>query len=73
MQNRVKEMREEAGYSRERMARILAVHQNTVQNWEGGGEIKSTNLIQLAALFDTTAEHLMCLDEPEPEAAGDAA
>ena len=62
MVNRVQEMREAAGYSRDRLARILAVHPNTVQNWESGGEIKGTNIAQLAALFDVSAEHVMGLD-----------
>lgn len=67
MRNRVKELRQAAGYSQDRLARILGVSQGTVASWEQTGEIKSSdNLMQLVALFGCSVNELLCLpDESE--------
>lgn len=64
MENKIKELREEAGYTRERLAQILSVHTNTVKNWENGeSDPRSTNLAQMSALFDVSVERVMGLPD----------
>ena len=51
MSNRVKELREAAGYSQDRLSKILGVSLGTVSGWENGAQIKQKNIMQLLALF----------------------
>ena len=67
MQNKVKEFREAAGYSQDRLGQILGVSRNTVSNWENGGQIKSPNLMQMVALFGCDVNALLGL--PSDDAA----
>lgn len=72
MQNKVRELREASGWSQERVAQTLGVHRNTVSAWECGGEIKSSNLMQLIALFDVDVNTVLGLpgdDERVPSPA----
>ena len=61
MQNTVKEHREAIGFSQERLGNVLGVSRNTVANWERGEQIKSTNLMQMVALFDCDVNTLLGL------------
>lgn len=65
MQNRVEELRKNAGYSRDRLAQILGVSGNTIINWENGGSIKSGNILQMTALFDCSINALLGLPEED--------
>jgi len=59
MQNTVKEHREAIGFSQERLGSVLGVSRNTVANWERGEQIKSTNLMQMVALFGCDVNELL--------------
>lgn len=59
MQNTVKEHREAIGFSQERLGNVLGVSRNTVANWERGEQIKSTNLMQMVALFGCDVNELL--------------
>lgn len=59
MQNTVKEHREAIGFSQERLGNVLGVSRNTVANWERGEQIKSTNLLQMVALFGCDVNELL--------------
>lgn len=59
MQNTVKEHREAIGFSQERLAQTLGISRNTVANWEGGAQIKSSNLMQMVALFGCDVNALL--------------
>jgi transcriptional regulator with XRE-family HTH domain len=61
MQNTVKEHREAIGFSQERLGKVLGVSRSTVANWERGEQIKSTNLMQMVALFDCDVNTLLGL------------
>lgn len=61
MQNTVKEHREGLGWSQERMANVLGVSRNTVANWERGEQIKSSNIMQMVALFGCDVNSLLGL------------
>lgn len=61
MKNTVKEHRESIGFSQERMANTLGVSRNTVANWERGEQIKSSNLMQMVALFGCDVNELLGL------------
>ena len=59
MMNTVKEHREAIGFSQERLSNVLGVSRNTVANWERGDQIKSTNLLQMVALFGCDVNELL--------------
>ena len=61
MKNTVREHRESIGFSQERMAQVIGVSRNTVANWERGEQIKSTNLMQMVALFGCDVNELLGL------------
>ena len=61
MQNTVKEHREAIGFSQERLGNVLGVSRNTVANWERGEQIKSSNLMQMVALFGCDVNTLLGL------------
>ena len=65
MTNNIEKLREAAGYTQARLGAIIGVHKNTVANWEKGGEVKSSNLIQLSELFNVSPTQLLGL-EPLP-------
>ena len=51
--NKLKNYREGAGYSQDRLARILGVDRATIANWEKGKtQIKGEAIARLCALFD---------------------
>ena len=61
MKNTVKEHREAIQFSQERLAQTLGVSRNTVANWEQGSQIKSSNLMQMVALFGCDVNTLLGL------------
>lgn len=61
MKNTVREHRERINFSQERLAQVIGVSRNTVANWEGGAQIKSSNLLQMVALFGCDVNDLLGL------------
>lgn len=57
---RLEELRKEAGYSQELIARRLEVSHVTVSNWERGlTEPKLSDLKKIAKLFNVSLDYLM--------------
>lgn len=57
---RLKELREEKGYSQEQLARKLGVRQSTVGMWENGrNKPKNEKLERLANIFDVSTDYLL--------------
>lgn len=51
--NKLKEYRESAGYSQDRLARIIGVDRGTIANWEKGKtQLKGDSIARLCALFN---------------------
>ncbi len=64
MPNRIRELRESEGLSQTQLAELLGVHMNTVGNWEDGtSEPRSSNLADMASLFNCSVEHVMGLPD----------
>lgn len=51
----IKEIRKKLGVSQEKLAEMLGVHRNTVQNWENGAVIPNTKRNILCNLLNETA------------------
>jgi transcriptional regulator with XRE-family HTH domain len=67
-QTRLRNLRESNGFSREMLAREIEVCTGTIQNWEKGStDIPATKLIQLADLFNCTAEYLFGLTDDDSD------
>jgi transcriptional regulator with XRE-family HTH domain len=70
MSNKIRDLRTEAGYSQDRLSKILGVSLGTVSGWEKGAPIKQNNIIQLLALFGcdfNTLFGLPAFDERTPQ------
>lgn len=61
LENTVKQHRESINFSQDRLAKVIGVSRNTVANWERGAQIKSSNLLQMVALFDCDVNELLGL------------
>lgn len=60
----LREERERAGISIEKLADVIGVHPNTVRGWERGNyEPTGKNLVQLTSLFGCDAEYLLDMTE----------
>lgn len=59
LKNKLKQMREEHGYSQIELAKKLGKSQNTISSWETGRTVpKMKDLNVLCELYDCTYEHL---------------
>ena len=67
-QIRLKELRENAGYSQASFAKAFGTKQSTVGNWESGvREPKFDTMQRLADFFNVSVDYLLGRDEPSPE------
>lgn len=66
--NRVKELRKAAGYTQEKLARILNVHQTAISQWESGRTTPDPEIAkELASVFRVSMEYLLGYsDKPSP-------
>lgn len=63
---RLKELREQHGYSQAQLARKLGVGQSTVGMWENGAnKPQNAKLEMLANLFDVSIDYLLGRDEEQ--------
>ncbi len=61
---RLKELREEAGWSQAQVAARLYCSQQAYSNYElGQRDLPTQTLIALAALYDTTTDYLLEVDD----------
>lgn len=63
---RLKELRNEFGYTQKEVAELLHVRQNTYSQYETGArELPISVLKQLAILYKTTADYILELSDDE--------
>lgn len=61
--NRIKLLREEKGYTQAELAKHLGITRSSVNAWEMGISVPSTQyIIELAELFRISADYLLGLD-----------
>lgn len=60
---RIKEARNARNWSQEELALALETTQQTIQRWESGQDIKSSQLLTLSKTLGVTVSFLMGLDE----------
>lgn len=61
---RIKTLREDAGYSQSELARKLDVTRSSVNAWEQGLSIPTTHyIVELAKLFHISADYLLGLEK----------
>ncbi len=61
---RIKKLRESKGYSQAKLARILNITRSSVNAWEMGISIPSTQkIIELAILFKTSTDYILGLSD----------
>ena len=61
---RIKSLREDAGYSQSELARKLDVTRSSVNAWEQGLSIPTTHyIVELAKLFHVSADYLLGLEK----------
>lgn len=60
MENRIKLLRKQYGYTQDALAKKLSVKQNTISNWESGKtEVDNESIFALCELFDVTTDYLL--------------
>lgn len=60
MENRIKLLRKQHGYTQDALAKKLNVKQNTISNWESGKtEVDNESIFVLCELFDVTTDYLL--------------
>lgn len=63
---RIKEIREQNGYTQTTLAKKLGLSRSAVNAWEMGVSIPSTQyLVELSDLFNVTTDYLLCIDNNE--------
>lgn len=64
MESCIKNLRENAGLSKEDLAEMLGVHFNTIDNWEDGTtEPRASQIKRLAEIFGSTVEEVIGLPD----------
>lgn len=62
--DRIKTLREQKGLSQAKLAKILNITRSSVNAWEMGVSIPSTQkIVELALLFHTTTDYILGLDD----------
>lgn len=60
MSSRITELREQSGMSQSALARRMHISRASVQSWESGANLPSTdNLISLAKIFHVSTDYLL--------------
>src|SRR5690554_1382686 len=58
--DRIRELRNENGYSQKELAEKINVAQNTVSNWENGTrEPDNSTLVELSGIFNCSVDYLL--------------
>ncbi|MBQ3863550.1 MAG: helix-turn-helix transcriptional regulator [Schwartzia sp.] len=61
--DRIKTLREQAGMTQSALAKQLGITRSSVNAWELGISVPSTQyIIELAALFKVSTDYLLCVD-----------
>lgn len=69
---RIKQLRELNSYTQTTLAKRLGLSRSAINAWEMGISIPSTQyIVELAKLFRTTSDYILCLDSIEKIEIGD--
>ena len=61
--DRIKQLREEKGYTQSELARQLGITRSSVNAWEMGVSVPSTQyVVELAAIFKVSTDYLLGVD-----------
>ena len=61
--DRIKTLREQAGMTQAALAKQLGITRSSVNAWELGISVPSTQyIVELAALFKVSTDYLLCVD-----------
>lgn len=61
---RVKQLREQCGWTQSELAKLLGITRSSVNAWELGISVPSTQyLVELASLFKVSTDYLLGIDE----------
>jgi len=65
--NNLRQLREQADISQEKLARVIDVSKNTIMNWEShSNDIPATKLVTLAEFFECSIDDVMGYRTKEP-------
>lgn len=60
---RLKDLREERGFSQQDLAELTGIPQTTLSRYERGIEISASNLVRLAQFFQVTSDYLLGIED----------
>lgn len=61
--DRIKALREQRGYTQTELAKQLGITRSSVNAWELGISVPSTQyVVELAYIFRVSTDHLLCVD-----------
>ena len=61
--DRIKALREQKGYTQIELAKRLGITRSSVNAWELGISVPSTQyIVELAQIFKVSTDHLLCVD-----------
>lgn len=61
--DRIKALREQKGYTQVQLAKRLGITRSSVNAWELGISVPSTQyIVELAQIFKVSTDHLLCVD-----------
>lgn len=61
--DRIKALREQKGYTQVELAKRLGITRSSVNAWELGISVPSTQyIVELAQIFKVSTDHLLCVD-----------
>ena len=61
--DRIKALRERDGYTQAELARLLGITRSSVNAWELGISVPSTQyVVELASIFKVSTDYLLCVD-----------
>ena len=62
--DRIKALREQSGFTQATLATQLGITRSSVNAWELGISVPSTQyIVELAQLFNTSTDYLLCVDQ----------
>ena len=61
--DRIKVLREQAGYTQTQLAKLLGITRSSVNAWELGISVPSTQyIVELSQILNVSTDYLLCVD-----------